>query len=111
MAKAKNNTITLNKYDFCWRCGGNFDKDQIKKRKTYHHSIPQMYSPRFNIKIPICQECHHDINPTNQTAMFKFIKEVETKAKKFMGKLDVERRDSTELEISPELEKLMEENK
>lgn len=44
----------------CWMCG--------KHKYTKHHVIPQSYNPLFNIKIPVCRDCHdflHDIYSKN----------------------------------------------
>lgn len=41
--------------DICWRCGKNTSL-------TQHHSIPKTLKPIYNIEIPVCRECHMDIN-------------------------------------------------
>lgn len=48
--------------DECWICGIKFVKEDKDKRKTFHHSIEKRYNPQINLKVPICQKCHHLIN-------------------------------------------------
>jgi len=39
----------------CWRCG--------KKIKTQnHHAIPKALKPMWNKTVPVCKDCHVDIN-------------------------------------------------
>ena len=45
---------------FCWRCGNEFDGK--KYIKTGHHGIPRTLKPKQNISIPMCEECHKEIN-------------------------------------------------
>lgn len=49
------------KDDVCWMCGKEFDKG-LKARKTNHHAIPQRYKPKKNVLVPICQQCHYNLN-------------------------------------------------
>lgn len=46
----------------CWRCGIEFDNSDLMKRKTYHHSIADRYNPLINLKVPVCQKCHYEMN-------------------------------------------------
>ena len=44
----------------CWVCGEVFSGK--KKAKTSHHAIPQSMKPKRNIEIPVCNDCHKEIN-------------------------------------------------
>ncbi len=46
--------------DSCWKCGNNFDGKEHKK--TTHHGIPQTLQPKQNVSIPMCEQCHEEIN-------------------------------------------------
>jgi len=46
----------------CWRCGKAFIDNDKKLKKTAHHAIPQFLRAKKNIVIPICLECHEEIN-------------------------------------------------
>lgn len=54
--------IAVDTPEVCWRCGKEFNKNILKDHKTYHHSIKQMWKPKYNIKLPICQDCHYEMN-------------------------------------------------
>ena len=58
----KNKSILTIRDNICWICRKEFDKEVLKDRRTYHHSIPQRYNPFKNFKLPICQECHYKMN-------------------------------------------------
>ncbi len=45
--------------DECWRCGKAFEKKVVK---TSHHAIPKNLKPKKNICVPICDDCHEEIN-------------------------------------------------
>ncbi len=38
----------------CWLCGTNVGI-------TEHHVIPKSMNPEYNMKIPLCRECHNKI--------------------------------------------------
>jgi len=40
----------------CWRCG------LIKPVVENHHAIPISLKPKKNKTVPVCHECHDDIN-------------------------------------------------
>lgn len=48
--------------DICWMCGEQFDDNNIDKKKTFHHAIPIRYKPCKNVKVPLCNKCHHKHN-------------------------------------------------
>lgn len=41
----------------CFRCGEIFDK-QISS----HHTLPNVLKPKYNVHIPMCEDCHLDLN-------------------------------------------------
>ena len=51
--------INLNN-SYCYRCGKIFGQEGIEKTK--HHSIPRALNPRLNITIPLCRNCHNELN-------------------------------------------------
>jgi hypothetical protein len=59
------NVITI-KDDKCWLCDKTFNKEVLLDRRTYHHAFPKRYHPVMNIKIPLCQECHYNINKEDE---------------------------------------------
>jgi len=102
----KGNEITLDKYSFCWRCARDFNKDVLLERKTYHHSIPRAFKPKFNVKIPVCQECHYDMNPINDKMIMAFLKRTKKSFDNFLNKYKISEKEHS-LKISDELKKLM----
>ena len=60
-SKEGNKVLTLTDTR-CWRCKKMFVDEVYEDKKTLHHSIPQRFKPARNIKIPICQACHNEIN-------------------------------------------------
>jgi len=64
----KKETITIQD-DKCWLCGKKFNKEVRKDRRTYHHAFPQRYNSIINLKVPICQGCHDEIN--KEDAIYK----------------------------------------
>lgn len=52
--------------DTCWCCNKKFNQEVKKDKQTEHHGIPKRYSPHFNVRIPICNECHDMINKEDQ---------------------------------------------
>ena len=106
----RGNEICLNKFSFCWRCGRDFNREVLLERKTYHHAIAQLFKPKFNVKIPVCQECHYDINPTNEKMMVSFLKKMRKTIDKFLEKYNYENRPEP-IKVSDELKKLIKETK
>jgi len=64
----KKETITIQD-EKCWICDKKFNKEIYENRRTYHHAFPQRYKPKTNVKIPICQNCHNEIN--KEDAIYK----------------------------------------
>lgn len=62
MSEANLSIIKITAYH-CWMCGGLFDEENIKK--TMHHAIPRFLKPKRNVEIPICENCHKQINSYN----------------------------------------------
>jgi len=50
-----NKKTKIGKFNFCWRCG-------TTKGITRHHVIPKAMKPIHNIKIPLCDSCHVELN-------------------------------------------------
>jgi len=98
------NEITLNKYEFCWRCGIDFNPEVLMERKTYHHSIPKLFKPKYNIKIPVCQECHYAINPINEKIILAFLKRLKKSTDNFLSKYKAPAKN---IIISDDLKKLI----
>lgn len=46
----------------CMCCGQEFSKEDIKKFLTKQHVIPVRFKPKFNIFIPLCDDCHQKID-------------------------------------------------
>jgi hypothetical protein len=65
----KDKTIEI-KDDTCWRCGNKFNK--TNRRKTNHHSIPKTFKPKRNVLIPICEECHKELNAQDISALISY---------------------------------------
>jgi len=55
----------------CWACG------KTNVQLTTHHGIPQHLKPKQNITIPICQNCHKQINSHDISGMFSFAYKIE----------------------------------
>lgn len=55
----------------CYRCGNPFTNAKGKKR-TSHHAIPAFLKPQRNVEIPICDDCHKDINKFTVQSLPKF---------------------------------------
>jgi len=69
-------TITIGEYgisimgiDTCWRCG----RKSPDVRLTIHHGIPQTLKPKRNVEIPICMDCHDEINKQDIMSTLQFI--------------------------------------
>ena len=45
----------------CYSCSNPFGKTG-KHRKTQHHAIPQFLKPKRNVLVPVCYDCHKNIN-------------------------------------------------
>ena len=41
----------------CFKCG-KFFEEQL----TSHHSIPRAINPKYNVFVPLCEECHVELN-------------------------------------------------
>lgn len=77
----------------CFRCGCTFSSGP--RKKTKHHSIPSFLKPKRNVLIPICLECHEEMNKytlqsvPNFRALDSYLDELEkfvVKYKKKLGK-------------------------
>ena len=53
----------------CWSCGE-------KTANTTHHGLPQHLSPVKNVLIPICKDCHAEINAGDVRGMYSFINKI-----------------------------------
>ncbi len=54
----------------CYRCGSIFT---VKgKRRTAHHSIPKFLKPQRNVEVPVCEDCHREINQYTVQSLPKF---------------------------------------
>jgi len=53
----------------CYRCGEKFDSTRIR---TSHHSIPKNLNPKYNIQIPVCEDCHDEINSSNIASLTNY---------------------------------------
>lgn len=52
-------TIKVGGESFCFRCGESFGPD---RKRTGHHALPLFMKPCFNVEVPICEECHKEMN-------------------------------------------------
>jgi len=86
-----------------WR---DFNQDVLLERKTYHHSIPKVFRPKFNVKVPVCQECHYAMNPINDKMIIAFLRRARKSFDNFLAKYEVSENEYS-LKISDELKKLM----
>jgi len=59
--------ISVTSEKACWMCG-----DQ-KKNKTNHHCLPQTFSPKKNVQIPLCKDCHEKLHKFDLLAIQKFM--------------------------------------
>ncbi len=66
--------------DNCWIC----DSD---KKVTTHHALPKHLSPKKNILIPICKDCHDKINAEDWKGMYAHLCKVERDVKNLTGVL------------------------
>jgi len=53
----------------CWRCGK-------KENITGHHGIPRCLDPKKNVNLPICLDCHDEINEIDLQGIFRFLYKV-----------------------------------
>lgn len=75
----------------CYKCGRPFGelKTHPERKKTMHHAIPQFLKPQRNVEVPICEECHREINKYSVQSVPKlqaldnFIKSMEQIIKKY----------------------------
>lgn len=61
--------IVVRNTDTCWRCG----KKAPDVKLTIHHGIPQTLLPKKNVEIPICDECHDEINKQDINSVLQFV--------------------------------------
>ena len=54
----------------CYKCGKLFIEKGIKR--TSHHAIPIFLKPQRNVEVPVCEDCHHDINKYTVQSLPKF---------------------------------------
>jgi len=69
MIKPRFNLIKIEAHH-CYRCGNPFIGKG--RRKTKHHAIPQFLKPQRNVEIPICENCHKEINQYTVQSIPKF---------------------------------------
>jgi uncharacterized CHY-type Zn-finger protein len=71
----------------CWKCGNMFTKSG-KHRRTNHHAIPKYLKPKRNASLPVCDECHIEINQHNLQSLPKFeaMKNIISSLKQFIEK-------------------------
>ena len=61
--------IEVRNGETCWRCG----KSAPEVKMTIHHGIPQTMKPLKNVEIPICEECHDEINKQDVMSVLQFV--------------------------------------
>ena len=61
--------IVVRNAETCWRCG----KKTPDVKLTIHHGIPQTMNPKMNMEIPICEDCHDEINKQDVTSVLQFV--------------------------------------
>ena len=54
----------------CFRCGNPFTGKG--RKKTKHHAIPQFLKPQRNVEVPVCDDCHKEINQYTMQSIPKF---------------------------------------
>ena len=59
----------------CHRCAR-------KKTLTRHHCLPKHFHPRHNIVIPLCKECHDELNVDHSSYILAFAVKLEMMTKK-----------------------------
>ena len=61
--------IVIRGGDTCWRCG----RKTPEVKLTVHHGIPQTMMPKRNIELPICEDCHEEINKQDISSTLQFV--------------------------------------
>ncbi len=69
MSKPRFDIIKIEAYH-CYKCGSLFAEKG--KRKTGHHSIPVFLKPQRNVEVPVCDDCHKEINKYTVQSLPKF---------------------------------------
>ena len=59
----------------CWRCAR-------KRLLTKHHCLPSHFKPRHNVIIPLCKECHNELNVDHSSYILAFAVKLELMTKK-----------------------------
>ena len=62
--------IHINETKECWVCGE--EKDNI----TSHHAIAKHLKPIRNIIIPVCKDCHKQINSHDINGMYIYLNKI-----------------------------------
>lgn len=52
----------------CWRCGVKFKNGN----RTTHHGIPSCLKPKRNITVPLCVDCHEELNSIDYSVLKQF---------------------------------------
>jgi len=90
MNKSRKDLIKIEAHH-CYKCGNAFVG---KVKKTNHHAIPQFLKPERNIVVPICVDCHKEINSYTVQSIPQFnninnfIKNMEAGIKKYKRQLE-----------------------
>jgi len=70
MKKINDETTTINIQDnICWRCGKTFKNGD----RTAHHGIPQALKPLRNVVIPLCSDCHEELNTIDFSVLLSYL--------------------------------------
>ena len=59
----------------CWRCGR-------RRELTIHHALPKYLKPKHNICIPLCKDCHEELNISHTSYILAFAVKLEYLVKK-----------------------------
>ncbi len=54
----------------CFHCGKTFSKEEIKDLQK-HHGINRRLKSKYNVFIPVCKECHKEINKKSKSTKNK----------------------------------------
>jgi len=70
MKKKNNELTTIHIQDnICWRCGKTFENGD----RTAHHGIPRALKPLRNVVIPLCADCHEELNAIDFSTMLSYL--------------------------------------
>ena len=69
MTKPRFDLLKIEAYH-CYRCGNPFTGKG--RKKTGHHSIPKFLKPQRNVEVPVCENCHKEINQYTVQSIPKF---------------------------------------